>query len=158
MDHVLGFIYTNDYTLPGGTAVSTTGWCNHTSAALLDGPLRGPQIFKRKCPCRGRVLCFSHLLPHIRIYAIGDYFDIPDLKLFAQRCTQEVLHVYWADEELELADALEEAFTSTPDEDRGVRDALVGVLKEHPGLWVDDGDVSDWLSNNPKVMDEVEYI
>jgi hypothetical protein len=79
------FMYTEQYTLPGGTAIPTNGWCCHTNVALLEGPDKGPQIFKRKCSCSGKVLCPSHLLPHVRIYTVADYFDMNDLKTYARQ-------------------------------------------------------------------------
>ncbi|KAF1848766.1 uncharacterized protein K460DRAFT_277210 [Cucurbitaria berberidis CBS 394.84] len=156
MKHVLEFMYNSEYTLPSGTVVPTTGYCNHTTAALRDGPLRGPAIFKRKCICSGKTLSPSHLMMHICIYAIADYLGMAALKTYAYQGATDVLHVYWDDEELELADALEEAFTSTPEDDRCIRDVLISTLKEHPGLWVDEGNVHEWLNDNPKELEEVE--
>ena len=156
MKHVLDFMYSAPYSLRGGTVVPTVGYCNHTTAALRDGPAKGPAIFKRQCPCRGKILCPSHLTSHIRIYAIADYFGMTDLKTYARQGTLDVLHVYWDTKELELAGALEEAFTSTPEDDRGIKDVLVDILKEHPGLWMDEGAVKDWLDDNPNVRERVE--
>jgi hypothetical protein len=157
MKHILDFMYTSQYTLPGGTAVSTDGWCNHTTVALIEGPDQSAHIFKRKCSCSGKVLCPSHLLLHVRIYTVADYFDMNDLKTYARRGTMDVLHVYWNYEELELADALEEAFTATPDDDAGIRDVLVDLLKEHPGLSVDDGEVQGWLEEHLEVWERVNW-
>lgn len=95
-------------------------------------------------------------MSHIRIYTIADYFGMSDLKTYCRQGTQDVLHVYWDDEELDLADALEEAFISTPEGDCGIRSVLVDTLKDHPGLWVNEGDVQDWLDDNPKVREEVD--
>jgi hypothetical protein len=69
----------------------------------------------------------------------------------------DVLHVYWQYKGLDLADALEEAFTSTPDDDTGIRDVLVDAMKEHPGLVVDEGDVEDWLEEHPEVRERVNW-
>lgn len=79
------------------------------------------------------------------------------LKTYAQKGVEDVLHVYWQSENLELADALEEAFTATPDDDSGIRDVLVGALKEHPGLVVDEGEVRAWLDENPTVSNWVNW-
>ena len=157
MKHILDFMYTDQYTLPGGTAVPTDGWCNHANVALLEGPNKGSQIFKRKCSCSGKVICPSHLLLHVRIYTVADYFDMNDLKSYARQGMSDVVHVYWKYKGLELADALEEAFTATPDEDAGIRDVLVGLLKEHPGLSIDEGEVQVWLEEHPEVRDRVNW-
>ena len=157
MKHVLDFMYCNQYTLRGGTVVPTTDYCNHTTAALRDGPLRSHAIFRRECTCKGKRLCPSHLMPHVRIYAIADYLGMAALKNYARQGTLDVLHVYWDAEELELADALEEAFTNTPEDDRGIRDVLMNILREHPGFWVDEGSVQDWLDDNPEAAEKVDY-
>jgi hypothetical protein len=157
MKWILYFIYTGKYTLPGGTIVPSTGYCNHTLAAVRDGPPSSSRIFKVKCAAAGKSLRPSHLLPHIRIYAIADYFDMSKLKTFARQGVIDVLHVYWGDEELNWYDALEEVFSNTPDVDRGLRQVLVDVLKAHPGVWVDDGAVGFWLDDHPDVLEQVDY-
>lgn len=83
---------------------------------------------------------------------------MPALKEYARKATRDVLHVCWneCEGELALAEALEDAFAGTPDEDRGVRDALVETLKEHPGLWVDEGAVAEWLDGHEDVREEVD--
>jgi hypothetical protein len=157
MKHILEFMYTKQYTLPGGTAVLIDSWCNHSNVALIEGPDKGPQIFKRKCSCSGKVLSPSHLLLHVRIYTVADYFNMNDMKTYVRQGMTDVLHVYWKYPELELANALEEAFTATPDEDAGIRDVLVGLLKEHPGLSVDEGEVQVWLEEHPEVQERVNW-
>jgi hypothetical protein len=157
MKHMLEFMYTNRYTLLGGTAVPIDGWCNHSNVALLEGPDKGPQIFRRKCSCSGKVLSPLHLLLHVRIYTVADYFDMNDLKTYARQGMLEVLHVYWKYPELELANVLDEAFTATPDEDASIRDVLIGLLREHPGLSVDEGEVQMWLEEHPEVQERVNW-
>ncbi|XP_014559606.1 hypothetical protein COCVIDRAFT_24074 [Bipolaris victoriae FI3] len=157
MKQVLDYMYTGMYALPYGITIPATDYCKHSSLALLEGPVSSPKIFKRKCPCAGKCLAPAHLLMHVRIYTVADYLDMFDLKSYAQQGVEDVLHVYWQDESLELADALEEAFTATPDDDRGMRDVMVTALKEHPGLAVDVGDVRAWLDANPDVDESVNW-
>lgn len=130
-------------------------YCNHTSFALQTGNPSAGAIFKRKCKYKDEILSPAHLLQHVEIYTLADYFRIDDLKEYALEKVKAVLHVYWLHNKLQLAEALEEAFTSTPEHDMGVRRCLTGILKEHPGLWIDEGDVNDWLNNSPLVLDEV---
>jgi hypothetical protein len=129
---------------------------NHNRASILVGPPASPRIFKHKCAVAGKFVHPSHLLPHVRIYAIADYMHMGDLKTFVRQCVMDVLHVYWSDEELEWVDALDEAFSNTPAEDRGLRQVLVDCLKAHPGVWVDDGDVGFFLDDNFDILDEVD--
>ncbi|KAI4659443.1 uncharacterized protein J4E78_005871 [Alternaria triticimaculans] len=157
MKHILDYMYTSTYQFPGGETVHPTAYCNHSTYALLHGPPTAPQIFKRKCPCAGKMLSASHLLKHVRIYTVADYFDMHDLKAFARQGVIDVLHVYWQYEGLDLADALEEAFTSTLDDDKGIRDVLVDAMKMHPGLVVDEGDVEEWLEDHPEVKARVNW-
>jgi hypothetical protein len=154
MKWTLDFMYTGRYHPPGGTLVPSTGYCIHTRASIRDGPPSSPRIFKYKCAAAGKNLHPSHLLPHIRIYGMADYFHMDDLKTFARQCVIDVLHVYWGD--VEWVDALDEAFSNTPEEDRGLRQVLVDVLKAHPGVWVDDGDVGYFLDDNFDILDEVD--
>jgi hypothetical protein len=94
---------------------------------------------------------------HVHVYTVADYFDMADLKTYARQGVVDVLHVYWQYKGLDLADALEEAFMSTPDDDVGIRDVLVNAMKEHPGLVVDEGDVEDWLEDHPEVRERVNW-
>ncbi|EDU41561.1 BTB POZ domain protein [Pyrenophora tritici-repentis] len=158
MKHILDYMYTSTYKLHGGAIIPSTDYCGHSTYALLHGPKKGAQIFKHKCPCAGKTLDPGHLLQHVRIYTLADYFGMELLKVFARQGVKDVLHVYWQCETLELVDALEEAFTATPDDDKGLKDVFVSVLKEHPGLVIDeDGEVAVWLSKYPEVGDEVHW-
>ncbi|KAG9185984.1 hypothetical protein G6011_02540 [Alternaria panax] len=157
MKHILDFMYTSTYQFPNATTISSSDYCNHSTFALLNGPNKGSLIFMRKCPCAGKSLSASHLLLHVHVYTVADYFDMEDLKKYARKGVVDVLHVYWQYKGLKLADALEEAFTSTPDDDTGIRDLLVDAMVEHPGLVVDEGDVEDWLEEHPEVRDRVNW-
>ena len=157
MRHILEFMYTGHYNLPGGKTVPSNIYCNHDSAALKFGTPNGARIFKRKCPSSGMSLSPKHLLQHIRIYAIADYFGMFELKKYARAGAGYVLHTHWDEDDLDLADALEEGFYNTPEEDRGIRQMLVAMLRLHPSLWVDEGDAATWLHENPEVLEKVEY-
>lgn len=161
MRHILEYMYTGAYALPGGIAIPKGEWyfCSHGSLALCSrgSSVRGSRIFKRACPCAGKVLAPGHLLLHVRIYTVADYFDMFGLKEYARQGVLDVLHVYWQDQRLRLADVLDETFTATPDGDVGVRDVLIEVLKEHPGLVVDGGEVRRWLDENPTVNGRVHW-
>lgn len=157
MKHILDYMYVGAYTLADGIRIPATDYCSHSRFALLEGPASSPKIFRRKCPCAGKWLAPAHLLMHVRIYTVADYLGMSDLKLYAQQGVVDVLHVYWQNEDVGLADALEEAFTATPDDDRGMRDVFIDALKEHPGLVVDRGDVREWLDEHPDVDESVNW-
>lgn len=53
------------------------------------------------------------------------------------------LHVYLDDEHFALVEVLEEGLGGSPAEGWGVREVLVEISKEYPGLWVDEGAVRD---------------
>lgn len=156
MKCTLHFIYSGRYDFANGEIVPSTGYCNHDHAGFdKDKPQRA-RIFKRKCPCAGSTVSPSHLLPHICVYAIADYLDMPSLKAFARQGVINILHVCWNDARLDIKAALEMAFSNTPDGDRGLRQVLVDTLVGHPSLWVDDGGVGYWLDEHPEVLNEVD--
>ena len=128
----------------------------HFSPLLKNAPAAAARVLKKDCPCVGEKTSPDHLLGHIRIYSLADYFCMADLKSFARQQIMIVLHVHWNDDKLPLRDALEEAFSTTPDRDRGLRDVLILLLKTHPSLWVDDGDVNTWLNDHELVLEEVD--
>ncbi|KAF1916036.1 hypothetical protein BDU57DRAFT_556329 [Ampelomyces quisqualis] len=155
LKYTLDFMYIGRYALPLGDNIPLTGFCNHARASFERDLLRA-RILKRKCAAAGKVLAPAHLLPHIHVYALADYFDMADLKAFARQGVKDVLHVYWNDKRIKLRNALDLAFSTTPDEDRGVRQPLIDILFAHPGLWVDDGDVRSWLEEHPDIFEEVD--
>ncbi|KAF1836371.1 hypothetical protein BDW02DRAFT_596485 [Decorospora gaudefroyi] len=156
--HILSYMYTAHYTLPGGTQIPSSTYCAHRTAALLSGPRSSAQIFKRTCPSAGKVLSPSHLLLHVRIYTVADYLCMSDLKSYARQGVVDVLHVHWMEEGLlQWGLVLDKVFLETPESDRGVRDVLVGVLRDHPGLSVDEGEVRDWLEEHPEVAERVQW-
>ncbi|KAF2823006.1 hypothetical protein CC86DRAFT_75073 [Ophiobolus disseminans] len=153
---VLEFMYTGAYAPPDGTTVSTE-YCNHDRASYKYATASAGGILKKKCPCAGKTTSPNHLLAHIHVYSIADYFGMRTLMAFAQQKVVEVLHVHWQDDKLQLKNALEKAFSNTPEYNRGLRQVLIDVLKAHPGLWVDDGDVRSWLDAHLRVREEVDY-
>jgi hypothetical protein len=102
----------------------------------------------------GKTSSPQHLLPHVRIYSVADYLKMESLKVLAQNKAQDVVHAHWKDEKLQLVTALKEAFSNTPDHDQGMRQVLIGVLKNHISLWCDEGEVRFWLEDHPRVFKE----
>ncbi|KAH6203603.1 hypothetical protein HBI42_188890 [Parastagonospora nodorum] len=156
MKRALTFMYTGQYTLPAGDIVPSTGYCGHWHDDLVKDSANMARLFKRKCPRAGLTLSPSHLLPHIEIYGLADYLDMENMKNYAQKKVEEVLHVHWSDAGLGFTEALDLAFSNTMDSDGGIRKILINALTAHIGLWVDEGEVRHWLEDNPNVMAEVE--
>jgi hypothetical protein len=143
MRAALHYMYSSTYSLTQGEIVP---WNDYERARIL----------KLKCPCAGRRLSPLHLLPHIKIYGLADYLDMPKLKHFARLQAYYVCHVHWKSDQLQLKDALDLAFSNTPDHDMGMRRPLIDTLNAHPSLWVDDGEVRDWLNKHPGVLEKVD--
>lgn len=74
----------------------------------------------------------SHLLLHTQVYALAEKYDIPTLKQLAKRKFEMAVACYY--DAPELADAIEFVYTSTIDSDRGLRDVVLQLFRNHPQL------------------------
>lgn len=74
----------------------------------------------------------SHLLLHTQVYALAEKYDIPTLKQLAKRKFEMSVACYY--DAPELADAIEFVYTSTIDSDRGLRDVVLQLFRNHPQL------------------------
>ena len=74
----------------------------------------------------------SHLLLHTRVYELGERYDIPSLKQLARQKFEIAMACYY--DSPEFADAVEEAYYSTVDTDRGLRDIVLQAFRAHPQL------------------------
>jgi hypothetical protein len=66
------------------------------------------------------------LATHARMYALADKYQISGLKALAQRKFQKAALQHWNSEE--FAPALHIVFTSTLEEDRGLRDVVISTI------------------------------
>ena len=66
------------------------------------------------------------LVTHARMYALADKYQISGLKALAQRKFQKAALQHWNSEE--FAPALHIVFTSTLEEDRGLRDVVISTI------------------------------
>jgi hypothetical protein len=156
MRYALHFMYSGAYSLASGDIVPSSSYCNHGKASFSPESPAFARIFKLKCPSAGCRISPLHLLPHVNVYGLADYLVMPKLKHFAKCEAYHILHVYWKDPYVNFGDALVLAFSNTPDHDLGLRRLLIDTLNAHPGLWVDDGEVGDWLDEHPGVLDQVD--
>ncbi|OCL12365.1 hypothetical protein AOQ84DRAFT_285365 [Glonium stellatum] len=74
----------------------------------------------------------AHLVTHAKVYAIAEKYGIAGLKSLAQRkfSTQIALHFSCP----EFPDACQEAYETTVDSDRGLRDLIIQTFRAHPDL------------------------
>jgi hypothetical protein len=74
----------------------------------------------------------AELLLHAKMYEIGDKYDVEGLKELAQEKFSWACSVYWDSEY--FAPAAHYAFSTTPDEDTGLRDVVGETLFDHINL------------------------
>lgn len=151
---VLNFMYFGSYTLPGGTIIPSGTYCTHRGSTN-GGSSAFARILKLPCLGTGKALSPLHLQLHVRIYILADYLRMDALKDFVRARVVEVLHVFWKDMALGLAEALEDAFSNTVDGDVGLRQPLIEILKEHYSLWSEPDSVRAWLEAHPRVFEKV---
>lgn len=74
----------------------------------------------------------SYLLAHTRVYALAEKYGIPGLKNLAKHKFERQMACYY--DSPEFADAVEEVYSSTIDNDRGLRDVVLQAFRSHPQL------------------------
>lgn len=73
-----------------------------------------------------------HLITHAKVYAIAEKYGISGLKTLArQKFAHQVAAHLHSDE---LPEACQEAYESTVDSDRGLRDVIIQTFRSHPDL------------------------
>lgn len=95
------------------------------------------------------------LVLHVKVYALAEQYDIPLLKALSLEKFEEAAREHWRSPY--LLDALREAYTSTIDEDRGMRTAGVKVLHMRREL-MDEDNVRELLKELPQLtFDQLMY-
>jgi hypothetical protein len=74
----------------------------------------------------------SDLITHVCVYALAEKYSIQSLKNLARQRFEMVALEHWASQE--FLDAVQEAYISTVETDRGLRDLIVKVFHEHTEL------------------------
>ncbi|KAH6954354.1 hypothetical protein DER45DRAFT_615683 [Fusarium avenaceum] len=74
----------------------------------------------------------ANLCLHVKVYSLGEKYGIEHLKMFAVRRFEAEVESHL--QSIDFLLAIEEAYTSTIEEDRGLRDAIVRTLKKHKDL------------------------
>lgn len=75
---------------------------------------------------RGRA---SPMLFHIKVYHVADKYGIPKLKQRAREKFKTMVQACWQTDE--FPNAIAEAYTTTPQADRGLRDPLLEICQDH---------------------------
>lgn len=86
----------------------------------------------------------SNLVIHARLYAIGEKYGIPGLKALTLSKFKKETTSFWNTSDFICA--AEEVYTSTVEQDRGMRDAVVSTIALHPTL-LDQEQVQDIVKN-----------
>jgi hypothetical protein len=74
----------------------------------------------------------SNFVIHAKMYAIGEKYGISSLKSHSLQQFKEEVETYWS--HVDFLKGVQEAYTSTVDEDRGMRDAIVDVFCKRPDI------------------------
>lgn len=89
----------------------------------------------------------ADLILHVKVYALAEKYDIPLLKALSLNKFEEAVRQYW-DSDC-LLDAAREAYTSTIQEDQGMRTAVVKTFYTH-GELLDKEHVQELLQELPQ--------
>ncbi|KAK0609750.1 hypothetical protein B0T17DRAFT_512582 [Bombardia bombarda] len=115
----------------------------------------GRSCNKKKCQKhkRGRGLPpSSNLTTHARVFAIAEYLVIPGLKVLAVKKFREEVQKSWNSDD--FFEAMEVVYTSTGEDVREMRDAIVDAIHSHQEL-LDSVRVKHSLRNNPPLTFDV---
>jgi hypothetical protein len=74
----------------------------------------------------------GQLILHAQLYEIGDKYDVTGLKELAREKFLRACTKYWNDDS--LASAAHYAFSTTPEDDRGLREVVSNVISLHMEL------------------------
>ena len=99
----------------------------------------------------------SELHTHTKMYAIGDEYDIKDLKEEALRKFEQAVDAKFgeSDELTTILQVVPAIYKTTPDSDRGLRDLVVTFGAQHLKRMKDLPELEDVVTQVPKFMVEV---
>jgi hypothetical protein len=89
----------------------------------------------------------TQLLLHAKVYEIADKYDVPTLRKLACEKFERACRIYWNDAQFLVAAA--HALSTTPDNDKGLRDIICRVIIVHRQL-LDNQDVEKLLNEHPQ--------
>ncbi|KAH7112803.1 hypothetical protein B0J11DRAFT_446597 [Dendryphion nanum] len=73
-----------------------------------------------------------HLMTHVAVYALGEKYGIPGLKSLARKKFAHQIEHHLSS--TEFAESCQEAYETTVDSDRGLRDVIIQTFRAHPNL------------------------
>ncbi|KAI9672634.1 MAG: hypothetical protein M1831_000069 [Alyxoria varia] len=94
----------------------------------------------------------SEFLVHARVYALAEKYGIHGLKALAKAKFETLSSESWDDPG--FLDAVEEVYTTTIEQDRGLRDVILQVFRKHPDL-VYRLDVQDAVKDVPTLAHDL---
>lgn len=94
----------------------------------------------------------EQLLLHSKLYTIADKYDVPGLKNLAHRKFYYGCKAFGTEKQFVVA--AEHAFSTTPDEDEGLRCVIRGTLIFHKSI-LGRADVKDFLKVRPALMYDI---
>ena len=86
------------------------------------------------------------------MYEVGDKYDVLGLKDLAANKFQRACEVYWNDAQFSIAAG--HAFTTTPDNDQGLRECIGSIIVKHREI-IRKPDITALLMKHPQLMYEV---
>ena len=97
----------------------------------------------------------SELHTHVQMYALGDEYDIKDLKMEASRNLQAALREKGHNDEVTaVLNVIPAIYTTTPDSDRGLRDLVAEFGAQHMERMKDRPELEDVVVQAPKFLFE----
>lgn len=86
------------------------------------------------------------------MYDIAEKYGVPGLKDLAKKKFSLACGVFW--DSVEVAEAAEHVFTTTPEEDKGLRKYVVETLSAHREIVTKAG-IKTFLQKRPELMYEL---
>ncbi|ORY67586.1 uncharacterized protein BCR38DRAFT_522484 [Pseudomassariella vexata] len=87
---------------------------------------------KKKKRAQSTPTTTSNLVIHARVYALGSKYGIKGLKNLSADKFEDEVKRHWDTED--FLGAAQEAYTSTSEQDRTIRDSVLNTIKSHPEL------------------------
>jgi hypothetical protein len=75
----------------------------------------------------------EQLLTHVKMYEIADKYGVRGLKDLSKKKFSRACMHFWKDSN--FAEAAEHVFSTTPDNDKGLRDIVSETIANHIVLW-----------------------
>jgi hypothetical protein len=92
------------------------------------------------------------MLLHAKVYEVADKYDVAGLKELSREKFMLACNIHWNSDQFSVA--AEYAFTTTPDEDEGLRKSIRDTLAAHREIIKNPG-IKVFLQRRPELMYEL---